>query len=173
MESINEMKSALEAMMFVWGSPLEVRSAAEALEADKETVRLCLEELASDYDKRKSGIMIREINGKYQFCTRPEEEPYIARLCTPVREKRLSDAAMEVLTIVAYRQPVSRSDIDHIRGIKCDRVLDGLIKRGLVRECGHGTGLGRPVLFATTDLFLEKFGISSLDQLPEIEGFSE
>ena len=172
MDNKQELKSALESMMFVWGSPLEPGLAAEALGSEKSEVKECLLELKQEYADRGSGLMIREVNGKFQYCTHPENEPYIAKLCTPVKEKRLSNAAMEVLTIIAYRQPVSRSEIEYIRGIKCDRVLEGLMKRELVKECGRGTGLGRPILFGTTDLFLEKFGISSLSELPDIEDMS-
>ncbi len=164
-----KIKSALESMMFVWGSPLPASTAAEALGVTKADVVKCLNELCREYDERGSGILIREINGKFQFCTRPENELYISNLCSPVKSKRLSSAAMEVLTIIAYRQPVSRSEIEFVRGLKSENVLYGLQKKGLIMEKGRGTGLGRPILFGTTDLFLEKFGISSLDELPEIE----
>lgn len=164
-----KIKSALESMMFVWGSPLPASTAAEALSVTKAYAVKCLNELRDEYDRRSSGIAIREINGKFQFCTRPENEIYVSNLCAPVRSKRLSSAAMEVLTIIAYRQPVSRSEIEFVRGLKSENVLYGLQKKGLIMEKGRGTGLGRPILFGTTDLFLEKFGISSLDELPEIE----
>ncbi len=169
MQDNTDIRKAFEAMMFVWGSPLSAKVAAEVLGVPASQIRECAEELMDEYSFRESGLMIREINGMYQICTRPECEPAIAKLCTPVKEKRLSNAAMEVLAIVSYKQPVSRSEIEYIRGVKCDKVLDGLIRRGLVEEKGRGTGLGRPVLFGTTDYFLEKFGISSLDDLPEIE----
>ncbi len=169
MNTYSEKKRALEALMYVWGSPLGVKPAAEALGVPAPVLREMAEELRREYDDRGSGLMIREINGAYQFCTRPECDPYIVNFCTPVKEKKLSNAAMEVLAIVSYRQPVSKSDIEYIRGIRCDRVLDGLVKRGLVEERGRSTELGRPVLFGTTDLFLEKFGITSLDDLPSIE----
>lgn len=164
-----KIKSALESMMFVWGSPLPASTAAEALGVTKAYAVKCLNELRDEYDRRSSGIAIREINGKFQFCTRPENEIYVSNLCAPVKSKRLSSAAMEVLTIIAYRQPVSRSEIEFVRGLKSENVLYGLQKKGLIMEKGRGTGLGRPILFGTTDLFLEKFGISSLDELPEIE----
>ena len=164
-----KVKSALESMMFVWGSPLPASTAAEALGVTKAYAIKCFNELRDEYAERGSGISIREINGKFQFCTVPENELYISNLCAPVKSKRLSSAAMEVLTIIAYRQPVSRSEIEFVRGLKSENVLYGLQKKGLIMEKGRGTGLGRPILFGTTDLFLEKFGISSLDELPEIE----
>ena len=164
-----DIRKDFEAMMFVWGSPLSAKVAGEVLGVPAARIRECAEELMDEYSFRESGLMIREVNGMYQICTRPECEPAIAKLCTPVKEKRLSNAAMEVLAIVSYKQPVSRSEIEYIRGVKCDKVLDGLLRRGLVEEKGRGTGLGRPMLFGTTDYFLEKFGIASLDDLPEIE----
>lgn len=164
-----KIKSALESMMFVWGSPLPASTAAEALGVTKAYAVKCFNELRDEYSERGSGISIREINGRFQFCTVPENELYISNLCAPVKSKRLSSAAMEVLTIIAYRQPVSRSEIEFVRGLKSENVLYGLQKKGLIMEKGRGTGLGRPILFGTTDLFLEKFGISSLDELPEIE----
>ncbi len=164
-----KIKSALESMMFVWGSPLPAATAAEALGVTKAYVVKCLKELRDEYEERGSGLAVREINGRFQFCTVPENELYISNLCAPVKSKRLSSAAMEVLTIIAYRQPVSRSEIEFVRGLKSENVLYGLQKKGLIMEKGRGTGLGRPILFGTTDLFLEKFGISSLDELPDIE----
>lgn len=169
MNFISEKKRALEALLFVWGSPLGVKAAADAVGVPPPVARELIEDLQREYAERGSGIMIREINGGYQFCTDPACEEYIAKLCTPVKEKRLSNAAMEVLAIIAYKQPISRSEIEYIRGIKCDKVLEGLVKRGLVEERGKGTGLGRPVLFGTTDMFLEKFGIASVSELPNID----
>ena len=113
--------------------------------------------------------MIREIEQSFQFCTVPKNSEYIQRFCTPVREKKLSQSALEVLAIIAYKQPVTRAEIDAIRGIKCDRVIEGLAKKELVEEKGRSHGIGRPILYGTTKLFLEKFGFSSLKDLPEIE----
>lgn len=166
------VKSALESMMFVWGSPLPAATAAEVIGVDTSYIRQCAAELREEYEARGSGLAVREINGGFQLCTRAENEEYIAELCTPVRTRRLSNPAMEVLTIIAYKQPVSRSEIDFIRGLKSENVLYGLQRKGLIEEKGRGTGLGRPVLFGTTELFLEKFGISSLKELPQIEEYS-
>ena len=169
MEDNKEIKKALEAMMYVWGSPLGVKVAGEVLDLPVNKVRKCMEELVEEYENRDGGIIIRRINGKYQFCTALECESYVAKLCTPVKEKRLSNAAMEVLAIVSYKQPVAKSEIEYVRGIKCDKVIEGLVKRNLIEEKGRGSGIGRPILYGTTDYFLEKFGITSLSELPVIE----
>ena len=164
-----EMKSALEAILFVWGNAVDIKSAAEVFQITPKEAADILEELRHEYESRESGLMIRRIGKSYQICTRPEQEEAIRRFCTPVKEKKLSNAAFEVLAVIAYQQPVSRAVIDGVRGVKSERVIEGLVKRGLIEEKGRGEGLGRPVLYGTTQLFLEKFGISSLEELPELD----
>ena len=109
------------------------------------------------------------MNKSFQFVTRPENAEFIERLCTPVKVKKLSQSALEVLAIIAYKQPVTKGEIDAIRGVKCDRVIDGLMKKELVCVKGKSEGIGRPLLYGTTDNFLKQFGFSSLKELPEIE----
>lgn len=159
--------------MFVLGDPLDIKDAAAVLDADKKTVRRLLEELRLEYEENERGIRIREIDGSYQWVTDPENAIFIEKLCTPVRVRRLSQAALEVLAIIAYRQPVTRSEIDAIRGIKSERVLDGLENRGLIEEAGRSEGVGRPILYRTTREFLRLFGFRNLDELPDIEEFAE
>lgn len=113
------------------------------------------------------------MNGSYQFVTFVENEIFIEKLCTPVKIKRLSQAAFEVLAIVAYRQPVTRGEIDAIRGIKSDRVLDGLADKDMIEVCGRSEGVGRPLLYRTTDEFLKKFGFETIKDLPDIAEFDE
>lgn len=164
-----EVKSAIESLLFVWGDPLEPKLIAEAVGEETRDIKNWIKELQEEYRERGSGLAIREVNGKYQLCTDPANEPYIEKLCTPVKETRLSNAAMETLAIIAYRQPISKSGIEHIRGVKSESVVERLEKRGLVEEKGRSEGVGRPILYGTTDVFLEKFGISSLDELPELD----
>ena len=155
-------------MLFVWGEPLPAGEAAQVVGlSEKEAVRI-FEELRDEYFMQQRGIQIRRINKSYQFVTKPENADAIRQLCTPVRVRRLSQAALEVLAIIAYRQPVTKGQIDEIRGVKCDRVVDGLLKKGLVRERGRAQSVGRPMLYGTTDRFLEQFGFESLKDLPEI-----
>ena len=163
------IKSALESLLFVWGEPLEAKTTAELFNISQAEMLRIFRELADDYQERGSGLMIREMDKAFQLCTNPENDDYISRLCTPVKEKRLSQAALEVLAIVAYKQPVTRSEIDSIRGIKSERVLEGLMRRELVEEKGRSTAIGRPVLYVTTRRFLELFGFETLADLPQIE----
>ncbi|MBR2619274.1 MAG: SMC-Scp complex subunit ScpB, partial [Firmicutes bacterium] len=115
------------------------------------------------------GIVIREVNKSFQFVTRKENLDYIERLCTPVKHKRLSQSALEVLAIVAYKQPVTKGEIEAVRGIRCDRVIEGLAKKNLVAEVGRSDAVGRPILYGTTDEFLKQFGFETLKELPAIE----
>lgn len=171
MYSKKTMKSALESMMFMWGEALSVKDAADVLETSKAEVRELMAELKTEYDMQGRGIRIREVDDAFGFVTHIENDMFIKKLCTPVRVKRLSQAALEVLAIVAYRQPVSRGEIDSIRGIKSERVLDGLMDKGLIEAVGRSEGVGRPIIYGTTREFLAKFGFTTLDELPEIEEF--
>ena len=173
MYSNKKMKSALETMMFVWGEPLGVKDAAEVLEADKKDIRELFRELQAEYEQEGRGIRIREVDDAFGFVTLAENDMFLKKLCTPVRVRRLSQAALEVLAIIAYRQPVTRSEIDSIRGIKSERVIDGLIDKDLVEISGRSEGVGRPLLYRTTKEFLKKFGFSSLKDLPEVPEYEE
>lgn len=163
------IKSAFESMLYVWGQPLSAKDAADTLDINKKDAIELFEELADEYESAGRGIVIRRINESFQFTTRPENADFVKRLCTPVKIRRLSQAALEVLAIIAYRQPVTKGEIDAIRGVKCDRVIDGLQAKGLIREKGRSDAVGRPILYATTDTFLKNFGFEDLSELPEIE----
>ena len=173
MYSNKTMKSALETMMFMWGEPLEVRDAAEVLEADKKDIRELFRELQAEYEQEGRGIRIREVDDAFGFVTLADNDIFLKKLCTPIRVRRLSQAALEVLAIIAYRQPVTRSEIDSIRGIKSERVIDGLIDKDLIEVSGRSEGVGRPLLYSTTKEFLKKFGFSSLKDLPEVPEYEE
>jgi len=162
------IKSAFESMMFVWGEPLDVKTAADVLDISKEEAMECFLELKEEYEQEGRGIVVRQINKSFQFATKAENAEYVERLCTPVKVRRLSQSALEVLAIVAYRQPVTKGEIDAIRGIKCDRVIEGLLRKNLVCEKGRSEAVGRPILYGTTDDFLKNFGFTSLKDLPEI-----
>lgn len=163
------MKSAFESMMFTWGEPLEAKIAGEIFNISKEEAYDIFIELQNEYEQEGRGIRIREVNKAFQFVTVAENAEYIERLCTPVKVKKLSQAALEVLAIVAYRQPVTKGEVEAIRGIRCDRVMEGLVSKGLVEEKGRSNAIGRPILYGTTDTFLKQFGFTTIKDLPEIE----
>ena len=154
MAASKQVRSALESMMFVWGEPLAVRTAADVLNVSEAETKEAFEALMEEYDQEQRGIRVRRINKGYQFVTAEENGTYIERLCTPVKRRRLSQSALEVLAIIAYKQPVTKAEIDAIRGIKCDRTFEGLEKKGLIGEKGRSNRIGRPILYGTTDTFV-------------------
>ncbi len=163
------IKSAMESMMFTWGEPLEAKMAAEVFNISKEDAYGYFKELQAEYEQEGRGIVIREVNKAFQFVTREENADYVRRLCTPVKAKKLSQSALEVLAIIAYKQPVTKGEMEAIRGIKCDRVVEGLVNKDLVKEVGRSSAIGRPILYGTTDTFLRNFGFTSINELPDIE----
>lgn len=169
MTNKKNVKSAFESMMFVWGQPLDVKTAADVCNISRQEAYDCFRDLQEEYEQEGRGIRIREVNGAFQFATLEDNADYIERLCTPVKTKRLSQSALEVLAIIAYKQPVTKGEIEAIRGIKCDRVIEGLAKKELVREVGRSSAIGRPILYGTTDTFLKNFGFTSIKELPEID----
>lgn len=169
MTTAKAIKSAFEAMMFTWGEPLDARTAADVLNISEKDAIKYFEELKEEYEQEGRGIRLRRINKKFQFVTADSEAPYIERLCTPVKKRKLSQSALEVLAIIAYKQPVTRGEIEAVRGIKCERVLEGLARKELIEEKGRSNGIGRPILYGTTDTFLKYFGFSTLKELPDIE----
>lgn len=163
------IKSAVESLLFVWGEPLEAKAMADLFNLSTGDMLHILRELEQDYDERGGGLRIREVDKAFQIVTNPENDDYIQKLCTPVRTRRLSQAALEVLAVIAYKQPVTKGTIDQIRGIKSDRVIEGLIAKELVEERGRSESIGRPILYGTTRKFLELFGFESIKDLPELE----
>lgn len=169
MSSKKTIKSAFESMLFTWGDPLDVKAAADVFNITKQEAMEYFLELQREYEEEGRGIVIRQINQSFQFVTREENSDYIRTLCTPVKAKKLSQSALEVLAIVAYKQPVTKGEIEAIRGIRCDRVMEGLMKKDLVCEKGRSDSVGRPILYGTTDTFLKNFGFSSIKELPQID----
>jgi segregation and condensation protein B len=156
-------------MMFVWGEPISIKDIADVFNVDKKEIYTYCKELQEEYEQEGRGIVIREVNKSFQFVTRKENLDYIETLCTPVKHKKLSQSALEVLAIIAYKQPVTKGEIEAIRGIRCDRVIEGLAKKNLIAEVGRSDAVGRPILYGTTDEFLKQFGFETLKELPGIE----
>ena len=169
MQNKARLKSAFESLMFVFGEPIEAKVAASAVGVSKAEAIECFRELISDYDSRNSGIRVRETDGRFGFVTYEENYDYIHAVTTPARERRLSQAALETLAIVAYKQPVTKSEIDSVRGVKSDRVLEGLALKGLVEERGRSNAIGRPALYGTTARFLEYFDLKDIGELPILD----
>lgn len=173
MSSNKTIKSAFESMMFVWGEPLEAKIAGDVFGLTGKEAAVIFRELKQEYDDAEKGIRIREVDGSFQFVSNEENYDYIRTICTPVKTKRLSQAALEVLAIVAYKQPVTKSEIDSVRGIKSDRVLEGLANKDLIEDVGRADTIGRPMLYGTTKTFLKYFDLTNIKELPEIEDIED
>lgn len=162
------LKAPLEAMLFASGKPVPVRLLAAALQVEESHVELLLAEMQQEYAQAVRGIELSEVAGGYQLATKPQWAAQVAALAGE-RESKLSAPALETVAIVAFKQPVTKQEMEDIRGVRVDKVLGQLLERGLVREVGRKESLGRPILYGTTPEFLECFGLRSLEQLPALQ----
>jgi len=169
MQNKERIKSAFESMMYIFGEPLDAKTAASAVGVSNQEAIECFRELIAEYEARKSGIRVRETGDRFGFVTYEENYDYIRAITMPAKERRLSQAALEVLAIIAYKQPVTKSEIDSIRGIKSDRVIEGLVLKELIEDRGRSNAIGRPTLYGTTGKFLEHFDLESLGELPALD----
>ena len=161
-------KGRIEAILFVAGEAVEIRELARALGRDEKRIRQVLKDLGDEYDFQQRGFLLKRFGEKVQLATRPLYAEDVVRLLQPVQKQSLSQAAMETLAVVAYRQPVTRAEVEQIRGVKCDYSLQSLTSKGLIQEVGRKETVGRPILFGTTDEFLSRFGIENLEDLPPL-----
>ncbi len=168
-----EIKSIIEALLFTWGDPLEIEDIGSIIEIDKDLTLEIVLEMIDDFERQNRGIRIIRINNSFQMSTRPDHHTYISKLTSPRYSKNLSNAALETLSIIAYRQPIIKAEIDAIRGVRSDKSLDTLIQRGLVEEVGRLEKIGRPILYGTTNSFLRAFGLEEIDDLPRLEEVNE
>ena len=167
----DELARALEAVLLVAVEPIAPGLLAELVEEPVERVESVCERLALDYSEARRGFVLARVAGAYRLQTHPELAPYVERFANRDVSHRLSTAALETLAIVAYRQPVSRAQISALRGVNVDGVVRLLEQRGYIAAVGRAEGPGQPVLYGTTDLFLERLGLDSLGQLPPVEDF--
>jgi len=167
----DELGRALEAVLLVAVEPVPPGLLAELLEEPAERVEAACDLLAAHYQADGRGFVLAKIAGGYRFQTHPDLAPYVERFANREVSHRLSTAALETLAIVAYRQPVSRSQICAMRGVNVDGVVRLLDQRGYIEAVGRAEGPGQPVLYGTTELFLERLGLDRLDQLPPVEDF--
>ncbi|NLD51901.1 MAG: SMC-Scp complex subunit ScpB [Clostridiales bacterium] len=161
------LQGVLEAILYVAGEPVELKDLARALEISDSALLQALDELEYYYDAQYRGLRLKRFGTHVQLGTRAAYAPYIERLLQPVQKVSLSQAALETLAVVAYRQPVTRLDVEMVRGVKCDYSIQSLVTKGLIAEVGRKETIGRPILYATTDLFLNHFGLQTLNDLPK------
>lgn len=161
---MDEKQAIIESILFAMGEAVEIKSIANVMNLSVKEIKELAGKLKEKYSMPNSGIDIIELNGKYQLCTKKEYYEYLIKLIKNFPKQELSQAALETLAIVAYKQPVTKLEINKIRGVNSDKALNRLIECGLVVENGRQNVPGRPLLFATSDEFLRRFGVQNLEQ---------
>lgn len=161
-------KAVLEAILFTMGDSVSIDSLAEVIEEDKETTRGILEEMSQDYNAQDRGIGLTTLDDAVQMCTKGELYEYLIKIAKAPKKFVLTDTLLETLSIIAYKQPVTRLEIEKVRGVSCDHAVNKLLEYDLITEVGRMDAPGRPLLFGTTEQFLRSFGVKSLDDLPEL-----
>lgn len=163
------IKSVLESLLFAWGEPLSLGEISKLLDIPERNISAIFDEMIEHSANNKdSGLIIQKFGNSYQITTKKENYTYIQELLQTTVNKSLSTAAMETLSIIAYKQPVTKVEIELIRGVKCSNVVKGLLDKQLIKEVGKLDKPGRPTLYATTDEFLRHFGLNSIDELPSL-----
>lgn len=161
------LKGNIEAILFAAGRPVRDCELAQLLAVEAEHIRLLVAQMKVEMDSTERGLTILEVADGYQLCTKAKYVETVARLAE-VQPNRLSKAALETLSIIAFKQPITRAEIEQIRGVQADRVLQNLLDKELIKELGRKEVVGRPILYGTTELFLNCFGMGSLDDLPPL-----
>ena len=169
----SDIKSAIESMLFVSGEPLALRELSNNLELKEKNVEEILSEMANEYEDKSRGIRLISINGAYQLVTKSENSDFVQKLLKKNKKHSLSQASIESLAIIAYKQPITRIDIDEIRGVKSESAIARLIERGLIKDIGRLEVPGRPILYGTTDEFLRQFGLKIIKELPSLDLYSD
>lgn len=165
---MEEWEAVLEAVLFTMGNSVELRQLAAAIGQDEKTARQVVERLMGRYEQEKRGMQIIELENSYQMCTRAEFYDNLIRVAATPKKQVLTEVVLETLSIIAYKQPVTKMEIEKIRGVKSDHAVNRLVEYNLVYEVGRLDAPGRPALFATTEEFLRRFGIGSTDNLPTL-----
>jgi len=168
---IRKIKAIIECLLFVSGDPVSLKDLSTVLDIDQNTLKKIINQLIDDYADNTRGIKIIEINGSYQLCSKPELYDYVEKLLKPRAKTGLSQASLETLSIIAYKQPITKSAIDEVRGVKSDACITRLLEKDMIKEVGRMEGPGRPILYGTTDTFLRLFGLKNINELPPLKEF--
>ena len=166
------LRGTLEALLFVTDEPLPAPRVAKLLEIPEAEVTEALEALAAEYARDERGFQLREVAGGWRMYSHPAFHPVIEKMVLSWDTRRLSQAALEALAVIAYHQPVTRQGVNAVRGVNSEAVISSLVEKGLVREAGRDRAQGNAVIYGTTRTFLEKFGLKDLDELPPLEEFA-
>jgi segregation and condensation protein B len=169
-KSPNETKKIVEALLFAVHEPISVRKISEAVEGtDTKQIKEIIQQLREEYDTNGRAFQIEEIANGFQLLSRPEYHEWISKIRKKTSEAKLSQAAIETMAIIAYKQPIIRAEVEAIRGVQSGQMIRTLIEKGLVKITGRDEVLGRPLLYGTTKMFLEHFGLKSTKDLPKVE----
>jgi segregation and condensation protein B len=172
MTDMDNLKGALEALLFVSDEPVSGARLAKVLDASPGDIEAALADLAVEFSEKNRGMQLREVAGGWRFYTHPAYHDVIERYVLSWDTRRLSQAALEALAVIAYHQPVTRNGINAVRGVNSEGVVSSLVEKGLVREVGRDKQAGNAILYGTTRTFLEKFGLKEIGELPPIEEFA-
>lgn len=165
----NYLKGIIEEILYIWGEAIDINDLGKIIfDAEKSEIKKAIKEMMDERNNKESGLIIKKYENKYQFATRPDHEKYISNIIKK-SEKNLSNSSLETISIIAYKQPITRAEIDKIRGVKSQSTIDSLLDKKLIRENGRLDKIGKPIIYVTTDLFLKYFNISDLSQLPKID----
>ena len=161
-----KLQAAIEAVLFAMGGSVELKKLAQAIGHDEETTKKIIRQMMDRYEKEDRGIRIIELEASFQMCTKKEMYEYLIRVAKQPKKQVLTDVLLETLSIIAYKQPVTKLEIEKIRGVKSDHAVSKLVEYDLVEEVGRMDAPGKPLLFGTTEEFLRRFSVHSLDELP-------
>ena len=170
-----DIKYIIEAIMFSYAEPISIKELRDIInpELDVREIEIMLNDLINEYIENNRGIQVIKLEDKYQMCTNKLYSDYIKKVLEPQKKKTITQATLEALTIIAYKQPITKVEVDEIRGVKSDKALSTLVEYGLIKEAGRLNKIGKPILYKTTDEFLRLFNIEKIEDLPKIEGFEE
>ena len=166
---MRQKQAVIEAILFSMGESVSKKQLMAALDIPEDLFFYLIDQLKRKYNRKDSGIRLLELDGSYQLCTRPEYYDQLIKIVNQPKKPKLTDVMMETLSIIAYKQPVTKQEIEAIRGVKCDHPVNKLLEYNLIREAGRLDAVGRPILFRTTEEFLRCFGVESIKELPEID----
>lgn len=167
-ENVKEIESAIEAILFSMGDAVSIKELANVLEIDNDTLVKIINNMSDKYEADDRGIHIIKLEDSYQLCTKNKHFDLLSKLVNMPKKHSLTESLMETLSIVAYKQPVTRQEIEAIRGVSCVHAINKLVEYKLIEEVGRLDAIGRPILFGTTEDFLRSFGVTSMDELPVI-----
>ncbi|MBR6029080.1 MAG: SMC-Scp complex subunit ScpB [Clostridia bacterium] len=162
------LEGRIEAILYVAGEPVLLDELARALDISRPALDAALSRLRDEYDFGQRGFVLRVFGGHVQLATRPLYAEDVVRLLQPVQKQSLSQAMLETLAVIAYRQPVTKAEVEQVRGVKCDYSVQTLSAKGMICELGRKDAVGRPILYGTTDKFLQHFGLTDLEELPPL-----